>query len=95
MSAEISASSSAGNERGEGFPAAKLMIVGSERDLKISRIAEGLRAASLFEILYSMMLLFSILHINYQYIILSQGAKKYNSNSRLESKKASNLIYMK
>lgn len=36
-----------------GFPAAKLIIVGSERDLKISRIADGLSAASLFEILYS------------------------------------------
>ena len=53
MSAVRAARSSAGKDSGEGFPAAKLIIVGSERDLKISRIADGLSAASLFEILYS------------------------------------------
>ena len=41
-------------DRGDGLPAAKLMMVGSVSDLKISRMAEGFRAASLSEILYSM-----------------------------------------
>ena len=52
ISAERRESSSTGNESGEGFPAAKEIIVGSARLLKISRIAEGLSSASFLENLY-------------------------------------------
>lgn len=53
MSAEIFASASTGKDSGFGLPAAKLMMVGSVRDLKISRIADGLRADNFSENLYS------------------------------------------
>ena len=50
------ASSFTGNDRGEGFPAAKLIISGSVRLLNISRIAEGLRSLILSEKRYSIIL---------------------------------------
>ena len=56
ISAEMRASSFTGNDRGEGFPAAKLIISGSVRLLNISRIAEGFRSLILSEKRYSIIL---------------------------------------
>ena len=47
------ASSATGNDSGEGFPAAKEIISGLLRDLKISRIAEGFMSFTLSEKIYS------------------------------------------
>ena len=54
ISSAIRRMSSAGNERGDGFPAAKLITDGSERDLNISRIADGFIDAIRSEKAYSM-----------------------------------------
>ena len=53
ISSAIFSIASVGKDRGDGFPAAKLMIDGSERDLNISLMADGFMPLILSENTYS------------------------------------------